>query len=106
VASAWGGGNAQEILIEYRDYIQVLQEFSDDHELGIFDAGHADMVAAAAAADLVYKPCGAGGGDIGIVLASDTESIAEFVDSAIERNFRHLAVNVDPLGVQVTGQNR
>jgi len=84
----------------------VLREFSDDHELGIFDAGHAEMVAAAAAAGLVYKPCGAGGGDIGIVLASDAESIAAFVDRANEQNFRHLAVKVDPLGVQVTGQDR
>jgi phosphomevalonate kinase len=71
VASAWGGGNAQKILNEYRDYNQVL-----------------------------------GGGDIGIVLASDTESIAAFVNRAKEHNFRHLAVNVDPLGVQVTGQDR
>jgi len=62
-------------------------------------------VAAAEAAGLMYKPCGAGGGDIGIVLASDTESIAAFVERAKERNFRHLAVNVDPLGVQVTGQD-
>jgi len=106
VASAWSGGNAQKILNEYRDYNQVLREFSDDHELGIFDAGHAEMVAAAAAAGLVYKPCGAGGGDIGIVLASDAESIAAFVDRANEQNFRHLAVKVDPLGVQVTGQDR
>ena len=105
VASAWGAGNAQRILTEYRDYNQVLREFSDDHELGIFDAGHAEMVAAAEAAGLMYKPCGAGGGDIGIVLASDTESIAAFVERAKERNFRHLAVNVDPLGVHVTGQD-
>ncbi len=105
MSSAWGDGNAQKILNEYRDYIQVLREFSDDHELGIFDAGHAEMVAAAEAANLVYKPCGAGGGDIGIVLASDAESIAAFVDRAKKHNFRHLAVSVDPLGVQVTGQD-
>ena len=105
LASAFGQGDVQEILREYRDYIQVLREFSDDHELGIFDAGHAEMVAAAAAEDLVYKPCGAGGGDIGIVLASDAQSIESFVDRATQHNFRHLAVNVDPLGVQVTGHD-
>ena len=104
MASAWGSGDVQDVLHEYRDYIQVLREFSDDHELGIFDAGHAEMVAAAEAADLIYKPCGAGGGDVGIVLSSDTESIAAFVDRAKEQNFRHLAVSADPLGVQVTGQ--
>jgi phosphomevalonate kinase len=103
VASAWGSGNAQEVLLEYRDYIRVLREFSDDHGLGIFDAGHAEMVAAAEAAGLVYKPCGAGGGDVGIVLSSDAESIAEFVDRAKELGFRHLAISADPLGVQVTG---
>ena len=104
VASIWGSGDVQDVLHAYRDYIQVLREFSDDHELGIFDAGHAEMVAAAEAAGLVYKPCGAGGGDVGIVLSSDAESIAAFVDRAKEQNFRHLAVSADPLGVQVTGQ--
>ena len=104
VASAWGIGDVQDVLLEYRDYIQVLREFSDDHELGVFDAGHAEMLAAAEAAGLVYKPCGAGGGDVGIVLSSDAESIAAFVDRAKEQNFRHLAVSADPLGVQITGQ--
>ena len=104
VALAWGSGDVQDVLLEYQDYIQVLREFSDDHELGIFDAGHAEMVAAAEAAGLVYKPCGAGGGDVGIVLSSDAESIAAFVDRAKEQNFRHLAVSADPLGVQATGQ--
>ena len=103
VASAWGSGNAQEVLLEYRDYIRVLREFSDDHGLGIFDAGHAEMTAAAEAAGLVYKPCGAGGGDVGIVLSSRVESIAEFVNRAKEQSFRHLAISADPLGVQVTG---
>jgi len=105
LASAFNHGDVQKILHEYRDYIQVLREFSDDHELGIFDAGHAEMAAVAATADLIYKPCGAGGGDIGIVLASDAESIDAFVDRAKEHNFRHLAVSVDPLGVQITGQD-
>jgi len=103
VASAWGSGSAQKVLLEYRDYIRVLREFSDDHGLGIFDAGHAEMAAAAEAAGLVYKPCGAGGGDVGIVLSSGAESIAEFVDRAKEQSFRHLAISADPLGVQVTG---
>jgi phosphomevalonate kinase len=103
VASAWGSGSAQKVLLEYRDYIRVLREFSDDHGLGIFDAGHAEMTAAAEAAGLVYKPCGAGGGDVGIVLSSCVESIAEFVDRAKEQSFRHLAISADPLGVQVTG---
>jgi len=81
-----------------------LREFSDDHGLGIFDAGHAEMVAAVEAAGLVYKPCGAGGGDVGIVLSSGAESIAEFVGRAKELGFRHLAISADPHGVQVTGQ--
>ncbi len=104
VASAWSSGNARQVLLEYRDYIQVLREFSGDHALGIFDAGHAEMGAVAEAAGLVYKPCGAGGGDIGIVLCDDAESLAAFVDRAKEQNFRHLPISADPLGVQVTGQ--
>jgi phosphomevalonate kinase len=58
-------------MSEYGHYIEQLREFSIDHDLGIFDAGHDEIHGAASAANLVYKPCGAGGGDVGIVFSRD-----------------------------------
>ncbi len=102
MAEAWAGGSATTVLEEYREYITVLREFSDDHQLGIFDAGHAALTASAADAGLVYKPCGAGGGDIGILLADDPASADEFVTESLPGDFRLLDIGIDDQGVQVT----
>lgn len=102
VANAWASGSADEVLKRCRNYIQVLQEFDADHELGIFAAGHAEMTAAAAAAGLVYKPCGAGGGDIGILLADSAAHADEFIAAGLLGNFRALDLHLDERGAEVT----
>lgn len=83
MATVWRDGSVQIILEAYRAYTEVLRKFSDDHDLGIFDAGHGAMVDAANEMGLIYKPCGAGGGDIGIALAGDEATIATFVTSPV-----------------------
>jgi phosphomevalonate kinase len=75
--NAWR--SAADILSQYPAYIDALQQFSVDHDLGIFDAGHEQLVIDAAAAGLVYKPCGAGGGDVGILLGHSDEQLNDFM---------------------------
>jgi phosphomevalonate kinase len=101
IANAWRGGSATAILAEYRDYTKVLREFSIDHGLGIFAAGHAEMAGLADAAGLVYKPCGAGGGDVGIVLADNEDAIAAFAGQELPQQFQIMNARLDPFGVQV-----
>lgn len=101
MSQAWRDGTAKAILDEYRDYTRVLREFSVDHELGIFDAGHGELTASADAAGLVYKPCGAGGGDVGVVLAEDPAAIRAFVDTGLPANFRAMDMGIDLCGVRV-----
>lgn len=79
MASAWRGGNADVVIAQYSDYIEHLRSFSVDHGLGIFDAGHDELSIAARDMNLVYKPCGAGGGDIGIALGTDGAALDAFV---------------------------
>jgi phosphomevalonate kinase len=78
IALTWRGGNADQLIADYHGYIECLREFSIDHDLGIFDAGHADIQRVANADNLVYKPCGAGGGDVGIVFGTDTLRLDKF----------------------------
>jgi len=100
VAASWREGNPVEILQQLRDYTKALRKFDVDHRLGIFDAGHAELADAAASAGLVYKPCGAGGGDLGIVIASDVSDIATFVDAARENEFKQLNMAIDETGIE------
>lgn len=79
LADAWRSSAADRVLAEYPAYIEQLREFSVDHKLGIFDAGHDELAYKAGDSDLIYKPCGAGGGDIGIVFGTDSDRLQQFV---------------------------
>jgi len=104
VAACWVGGSAAEILREMRAYVGILHDFSVDHGLGIFDAGHGELVSVAND-DVVYKPCGAGGGDVGIVLAEDEAAIAAFVKAAVAKGFVRVGLEIDSNGVQTAREN-
>jgi len=100
MAKAWVGGSATNVLVEYRDYCESLFQFSIDHDLGIFDAGHDELWRAAVSANLVYKPCGAGGGDIGIVLSTNEAALAAFL-GRLPTKYRVLDYKLDTTGVRV-----
>lgn len=103
VVSVWQEGNATDIVAILGSYTATLHQFDVDHALGIFDAGHAELVAAADSSDVVYKPCGAGGGDLGIVISENESALQAFVEVAQGQNFEPLALSMDSSGVQVEG---
>jgi len=95
MAKAWR--SATRVLGEYPAYIECLRRFSVDHGLGIFDAGHDELCRAAADAGLVYKPCGAGGGDVGILLGRSGEQLDDFMVGRQQT----LRCELDPVGVKL-----
>ena len=103
LAMAWAGADADDLLRHYRDYVRMLRQFDVDHRLGIFDAGHDALSERGSTASTVYKPCGAGGGDIGIVFGTDPDAVRAFADSASVSGFRELEMRLDPEGVTVEG---
>ena len=98
VAEAWSNSGSVEILGRLREFVSVLRRFDVDHELGIFDAGHAALADAAESFGVVYKPCGAGGGDIGIAIAADEADIEIFAREASKHNFTRLSLAIDTAG--------
>jgi len=100
MAVAWRSNDADQVIAEYREYCEQLLKFSVDHHLGIFDAGHAELWRAAGTADLIYKPCGAGGGDIGILLGTDDADLDAFI-SRHAANTLVLDCEMSPTGVRI-----
>ncbi|MCH9694003.1 MAG: hypothetical protein K0U72_05800 [Gammaproteobacteria bacterium] len=100
LAATWREADADAVIAQYADYIEQLRAFSADHDLGVFAAGHEELVEKAVGTELVYKPCGAGGGDVGIVLGTDMAAIDEFV-AANAANYSILDAALDREGVRL-----
>ena len=103
VAQAWRSGVPEQVVSELREYTATLRRFDVDHKLGIFDAGHAALADSAKTSELVYKPCGAGGGDLGVAISSDPSELAAFVDIARQQNFKLMDLAIDATGVVADG---
>ncbi len=99
VSAAWSLGDSRQVLEAFPAYIDALRQFSVDHDLGIFDAGHEELAQQARDNGIVYKPCGAGAGDIGIVLAACEHVVDEFCEQARQQNFHVLDIALDDQGV-------
>ena len=102
IANAWSTGDCREILHSFPTYIDALQQFSVDHDLGIFDAGHEGLVQVAADAGVIYKPCGAGGGDMGVVLTDNLDAMTAFCEQATQQGFQTLDLEAGAPGVEVS----
>lgn len=95
LAAAWATADADAVLEAYRDYVPALWRFDVDHRLGIFDAGHDELANVRSPTKLIYKPCGAGGGDVGIVLGTAEEAVRGFAREAERLGFRELGMSMD-----------
>jgi phosphomevalonate kinase len=101
VAADFERGRASAVVEGLRSYTRTLLRFDTAHGLGIFDAGHKALAEWASDAGMVYKPCGAGGGDIGVALATSRASLASFEKLAARAGFTRLALSIDPRGAML-----
>ena len=104
MAMAWRSGDADMVLTGYVSYVGVLRQFSVDHDLGIFDAGHEQLTDTAMHDDLVYKPAGAGGGDIGVLFGRSETELERFIAKNRELIHAVLPCELDSTGVRLERQ--
>lgn len=82
-------------------YVHCLKSLDRAADLGIYGLAHAELDRLAARAGVVYKPCGAGGGDIGAVFASDPAALAAFVEDARLKGFARIMLETASDGFQL-----
>ncbi|MCZ6709359.1 MAG: hypothetical protein O7B25_03250 [Gammaproteobacteria bacterium] len=69
--------NTSDALFEHTDlatlgrYCNELKDLDAAAELGIYSGRHSQLDHLAIDAEVVYKPCGAGGGDIGVAISDE-----------------------------------
>lgn len=99
-ATALRKGDDAELLRLIRMYAAALQTLDTRSGLGIVSPEHARLAEIADASGVVYKSCGAGGGDLGVALSLDPERIARFDADLLRHRFLPVPLNVDAPGLR------
>ena len=93
--------DAEEFMRQLRAYTMALRSLDDVARLGIFSTSHRLLNELAADHGVVYKPCGAGGGDLGMAFAIDARSIESFERAVRATGFTRLPLELDEHGITV-----
>jgi len=92
---------SSDCIAALRDYVGCLQNLDRAAQLAIYDTAHRELHRLAARCGVVYKPCGAGGGDIGAAFSYDAHAIASFTASARAAGFTPITLETAQHGILV-----
>jgi phosphomevalonate kinase len=101
VAAALAGDDAEAMLEALAAYAHGLDRLGGASGIDIVCDEHRAIAGIAAECGVVYKTCGAGGGDVGIACATDTERLTHFARKVDAAGFYVLDVGVDTQGLMV-----
>jgi phosphomevalonate kinase len=94
--------NAEEFVRQLRAYAITLQALDATARLGIYSTAHRTLTDVARKHGVVYKPCGAGGGDVGMAFALEPGVLAAFERDARAAGFNRLPLELDEHGITVS----
>ena len=100
-ADALENDDAESFIGEIKQYAEGLKSIDSAGNIGIYSAEHHQLDGLAESRNIVYKPCGAGGGDIGIVCSVDASELEEFANLVRSVGYRTVHLNVDPNGLEI-----
>lgn len=84
----------------YGEWMKALEKASG---IRIYTPAHSFLDTMASQCGCVYKPSGAGGGDIGVAAAASIEELTIFQNRATEEDYHWLSLKTDHNGLQVSG---
>jgi phosphomevalonate kinase len=100
-AALEGTNAAAEWLEAFAAYGRGLQELGEAIGTDLVTAEHREIGAQARRHGVAYKISGAGGGDLGLACAADSERLEAFRKSVADRGFRVINVSLADHGLQV-----
>ena len=95
------GDDAAAFMASLADYGRGLQALGEAIGAEIVTAEHRQIGEHAREFGVAYKVSGAGGGDLGLACAIDSEALAAFVQSVTNRGFRVIKVSLAEKGLNV-----
>lgn len=101
VVAALDAGDSAGMLDGMTTYAESLATLGRSSGIDIVCAEHRTLAAAAADCGVVYKTCGAGGGDVGVALTRDPDALNHFSRQATTAGFLVLDAGMDPHGLEI-----
>jgi phosphomevalonate kinase len=98
---AAGASDGRALLEAVSSYANALRRFGAASGIEIYGPAHERLATLAREHGAVYKPCGAGGGDVGVACSDDAAALGALRVSVEGAGFRALALAIDPVGLQV-----
>jgi len=92
--------NVSEFLESIHHYHLLMQKLGEEIDAPIVTDEHLKMANLAAEMDAVYKPSGAGGGDIGICFADSPATFPDLKNKIKKAGFEPLDLTFEPNGLQ------
>jgi len=87
-------------------FTESVFEFDQTADIGVFSGGHDTLFEQAKKiSDLCYKPCGAGGGDLGMAVSSDINALNAFVSLAEKKGFQPVHIHSSESGLTIHSGN-
>lgn len=94
--------DADDFMRQLRVYSRCLRAMDETSGIGIYGESHRALAEAADACDAIYKPSGAGGGDVGIAIANSAAAIEALSQRASAINVATLALGMEQHGIEVS----
>lgn len=94
-------GHPDDFLDALGEYTDLLERFDQATRIGIFGPGHRRAREISSQLGVVYKPCGAGGGDTGLAASRDATAISAFEQRAKDGGLVVLEMTIAAQGVTV-----
>lgn len=94
-------GDGAGLLETVRAYTDGLDRLGDASGTDIVAAEHQRIREVARRCGVAYKPCGAGGGDVGVGLSTDRDQLRTFRHEVEKVGYRAIDLTVDRYGLEV-----
>ena len=91
-------GNTSLFLRNLNELNLFVERFDQSASLGIYSEEHQLANQIARQHDVLYKPSGAGGGDMGLALSEDPDALTRFAQAAQQHNLISIDLDIAPHG--------
>lgn len=89
-------------LVPLAEYVDALDALDRAARIGIFSEAHRTATSLAGDHGVLYKPCGAGGGDMGVALSEDADALDAFRGPVTEVGLHVVSAAIDTDGLRVS----